>query len=261
MFYVETLRVRITLLWSFVALAAMCAVALGLLVLWPAQMRVVSHNDALCFVIVGWFAALITAIVGSILGSSLAVENCDHLELAWTKPIARTWYAAGLFLVDVLCMAIVFIAAFGLAYVTVSLYVGSAFPIPFDQDTAWKMARFMLFPVAWFGLGQALTSGSSGKVAGLVTGIMWPVFEFLSVLAAPRTVHAVQPLGSVWHTILSVLNLANPIGYFPFWEFDDRSSALREAFGYGLTTDTLALAAIAVLGVVIAMARWRRLEA
>jgi hypothetical protein len=261
MFYVETLRARITLFWSLVALGVMSTVALGLLVFLPAQMRVASHSDALCFVIVGWIAALLTAIVGSILGSSLAVENCEHLELAWTKPISRTAYAAGLFLVDLICLAIVFVTTFVLAYVMVSLYVGGPIHIPLDQDTAWKMARFMLFPVAWFGLGQALTSGSSGKIAGLVTGLMWPAFEFLSVLAAPRTVHAVQPLGSVWHTILSVLNLANPIGYFPFWEFDDRSSALREAFGYGLTIDTLALAAIAVLGVAIAMARWRRLEA
>ena len=68
-------------------------------------------------------------------------------------------------------------------------------------------------------------------------------------------------LGSIWHSILTAVNLINPIGYFPFWEFDDKSSALREFFGYGLTIDTLALGAIAILGVVIAMARWRRLEA
>jgi hypothetical protein len=261
MLYVETLRARITLFWSLIALGAMSAVALGLHVFLPAQMRVASHSDALCFVIVGWIAALLTAIVGSILGSSLAAENCDHLELAWTKPVSRTWYAGGLFLVDLICLAIVFVTTFVVAYVMVSLYVGGLFHIPFDQDTVWKMARFALFPVAWFGLGQALTSGSSGKIAGVITGIMWPVFELLSVLAARRAVHAVQPLGAAWHTVLSIVNLANPIGYFPFWEFDDKSSALREFFGYGLTIDTLALGAIAILGVVIAMARWRRLEA
>ncbi|HEY6358786.1 MAG TPA: hypothetical protein VIX35_11110, partial [Vicinamibacterales bacterium] len=212
MFYVEMMRTRITLLWSLFALGVLCAIALALLLLWPAQMRVTSYTDGMCFVIVGGIAALIAAIVGSILGSSLAVENCEHLEIAWTKPISRMGYAAGLFLVDLACLAIIFAVTFGLAYGMVSLYVGGPIHVPFDQDTAWKMARFMLFPVAWFGLGQALTSGSSGKIAGLVIGLMWPVFEFLSVLAAPRTVHAVQPLGSVWHTILSVLNLVNPIG-------------------------------------------------
>jgi hypothetical protein len=254
MFYVEMMRTRITLLWSLVTLGVLCAIALALLALWPSQMHVASHTDAMCFIVTGWIAALLTAIVGSILGTSLAVENCEHLELAWTKPISRTSYATGLLLVDLACLAIIFVVTFILAYALVSLYVGAPFHVPLDQDSAWKMARFTLFPVAWFALSQALTSGIRGAWAGAVIGIMWPVFELLSVLAT-------RPLGSVWHAILSFLNLANPIGYFPFWEFDDKSSALREFFGYGLTVDTLALAAIAILGVVIAMMRWRRLEA
>jgi len=254
MFYVEILRARTTLLWTLLGLIVLFVILLGLLALWPTHMQVAVRNDALSFQVVGWVAALVTAIVASILGSSLAVENCEHLELAWTKPISRTAYAAGLFLVDLACLAVIFVVTFGLAYVGVSLVVGGAIHVPLDADTAWKMARFSLFPVAWFGLGQALTSGSSGAWAGSITGIMWPVFELLSVLAA-------RPLGAVWHTVLSIANLANPIGYFPFWEFDDKSSALREFFGYGLTIDTLALAAIAILGVIVAMARWRRLEA
>jgi hypothetical protein len=254
MFFVEMMRARITLLWTLGGLAALTVSALALWLLWPDQMHIRSHNDAIAFVVVGWIAAIVTAIIASIVGSSLAVENCEHLEIAWTKPISRTGYAAGIFIVDVACLAIVFAVTFVLAYGMVSLYVGGPIHVPFDQDTAWKMARFMLFPAAWFGIGQALTSGARGAWAGAMLGIMWPVFELLSVLAT-------RPLGAVWHTILSIVNLANPIGYFPFWEFDDRSSALREFFGYGLTIDTLALAAIAILGVVIAMARWRRLEA
>jgi hypothetical protein len=254
MFYVEMMRTRITLLWTLFTLGVLCAIALALLLLWPANMHVASHTDAMSFIITGWIAALVTAIVASILGSSLAVENCEHLEVAWCKPISRTAYAAGLFLVDITCLAIIFTVTFAAAYGMVSLYVGGPFHVPLDQDTAWKMARFTLFPAAWFALSQALTSGIRGAWAGAVVGIMWPVFELLSVLAT-------RPLGSVWHTILSVANLANPIGYFPFWEFDDKSSALREFFGYGLTIDTLALGAIAILGVIVAMARWRRLEA
>jgi hypothetical protein len=254
MFYVERLRTRITLLWSFAALAVLCVVALALWLLWPTQMHVASHNDAIAFVVVGWIAAIITAIVASILGSSLAVENCDHLEVVWCKPISRTAYAGGLLLVDLACLAIIFVVTFVLAYGMVSLYVGGPIHVPFDGDTAWKTARFMLFPVAWFAIGQALTSGARGAWAGAVVGIMWPVLELLSVLAT-------RPLGAVWHTILSTLNLVNPIGYFPFWEFDDKSSALREFFGYGVTIDTLALGALAILGVIIALARWRRLEA
>jgi hypothetical protein len=254
MFYVEMLRARNALIWSLAALSAACLLAIALIAIWPAQMHVASRNDAMAFVVVGWIAAVVSAVVGSILGSSLAVENCDHLEVAWCKPISRTQYAAGLFLVDLGCLAIIFLVTFGVAYGVVSLYVGGPVHVPFDLDTAWKLARFALFPVAWFALSQALTSGIRGAWAGAVVGIMWPTLELLSVLATLR-------LGSIWHSILTAVNLINPIGYFPFWEFDDKSSALREFFGYGLTIDTLALGAIAILGVVIAMARWRRLEA
>lgn len=253
MFYVEMLRVRNTLLWTFGGLGLMCTVALALLALWPEQMHVKAHTDAAAFV-VGWIAALISAVVASVLGSSLATENCEHLEIAWTKPISRTAYAAGLFLIDLTCLGIIFVVTMAVAYSVASLYVGSPIHVTLDASNGWRFARLAMFPVAWFALGQALTSGIKGAFAGAVVGLSWPAAELLSVLAT-------RPFGSVWHSILSFVNLANPIGYFPFWEIDEKSSALREFFGYGLTTDTLALAAIAILGVVIAMARWRRLEA
>jgi hypothetical protein len=255
MFYVELLRARNTLAITVGGLLLLAGVAISTLVLWPSHLHVTSYAAQTAFDVIGWIAALVTAIVATILGSSLACENCEHLEIAWTKPISRTMYAAGLFLVDLACLALVFIAAVGITYSVVSLYVGGPVHVPFDASNAWRTARFALFPVSMFGLAQALTSGTRGAWAGGMVGAMWPVAELLSIVAA-------RPLNAVWHKIFAVINLVNPLGYFPFWEFDDtEGSALREFFGYGLTTDTLALAAIAILGVAIAMVRWRRMEA
>jgi len=255
MFYVELLRARNAILISGGIRILMAAIALTMLALWPDHLRVTSHNDQAAFYVIGWIAALIAAIVASFFSCSLASENCSHLEIAWTKPISRSKYAGGLFFVDLATLMLIFLAAGAIAYGVVSAYVGGPVHVTFDATNAWRVARFALFPIAWFGMGQALTAGISGAVAGAVTGLSWPIAELLSVLAT-------RPFTSTLHTILSVVNLANPIAYFPFWEFDDTAgSALREYFGYGLTTDTLALAALAILGVVIAMARWRRLEA
>jgi hypothetical protein len=255
MFYVELLRARNTILISAGIVILMAAIALAILALWPDHLRVTSHDEQAAFSTIGWIAALITAIVASFLSCSLASENCHHLEIAWTKPISRDKYAAGLFVVDLASLMLIFLAVAGIAYGVVSAYVGGPVHVTLDASNAWRAARFALFPIAWFGMGQALTSGISGAVAGAVTGLSWPVAELLSILAT-------RPFSSTWHTIFSVINLVNPIAYFPFWEFDDSTgSALREYFGYGLTTDTLALALLAVLGVAFALARWRRLEA
>ena len=255
MFYVEMMRARNALVISTAIFIVLAAIALLLLAAWPSHLRVTSSSGQAAFEVIGWVAALVTAIVATFFAISLAAENHEHLEIAWTKPISRTMYAAGIFLVDVAALAVFFIIAAGIAYGVVSAYVGGPVHLTLDGGNAWRAARFALFPVAWFGVGQALTSGVSGAWAGALAGLSWPVAELMSILA-------VRPFNATWHTIFSILNLPNPIGYFPFWEFDDSGrSALREFFGYGLTMDTLALAALAVLGVVIAITRWRRLEA
>jgi len=255
MFYVEMMRARNALVVSAAILVVLAGIALAMLAIWPDHLRVTSYNEQGAFELIGWLAALLTAIVATFFAISLAAENNEHLEIAWTKPISRTMYAAGIFVVDVASLAVIFCVAAGLAYGVVSAYVGGPVHLTFDGANTWRVARFALFPVAWFGVGQAMTSGVRGAWAAAVAGLSWPVAELMSVLA-------VRPFNATWHTIFSILNLPNPIGYFPFWEFDDSGqSALREFFGYGMTIDTLALAALAVLGVVIALARWRRLEA
>lgn len=254
MFYVEMLRTRITLMWSLIGLCVLCIVTVLLGAFMPG-MRYDPSQQPMAFVIVAWVATLVTAIVASFLGSSLATENCRHLELAWTKPISRSTRALGVFTIDIVALVAIFGMTFAAAYLAASFLDGHIIRVAFDQSMLPKMARFLLFPLAWFGLSQGLTAGLHGKTAGMTIGLTWPIAEGLSVLAA-------APFAAPLHNALAVVNIVNPISYFPFWTFDESvHHGLRPVFGFGLTIDVLALAAIAIIGLVIATFSWRRLEA
>lgn len=254
MFYTEILRARNTLQYSLLGLVLLGGAIVLAGLLFP-SMRFSPHEAATAVLVVGWSAALVTAIIASILGGSLAAVNCGHLELALTKPISRTKHVAGIFAVDLICLTLIFALVFGAAYLVASFLCGTFLAVSLDGANLLRLARFFAFPMAWFGLAQALTAGIRGQWAGSMIGISWPVTEALSILVA-------IPLLAPWRTIVSILNLPNPIAYFPFWSFDEAVKAgLRPQFGYGVANDAFALAAIAVVGLIVAAAQWRRVEA
>ena len=183
MFYTEMLRARNALQYTVLGLVLLSLAAVIGAALFPA-MRFSPNDAALAVLIVGWVAAIVTAIVASILGSSLAAENCGHLEIALTKPISRSKYAAGIFAVDLICLTIIFALIFGAAYCVASFLCGTLLNVPLDQTSLLRMARFFAFPMAWFGLGQALTASLRAQWAGGMIGMSWPTTEALSVLVA-----------------------------------------------------------------------------
>jgi len=254
MFYPEVIYGRKVVLWVLGIQSAAALVALAVAIIH--NLHVPPGSDAPAFQIVLWAAALVCAITGSILGSSLARER-SHLDLVWTKPTSRTRYAGGVLLVDVGYLLITFAGALAFGYLIASVLEGRPVAVAVAQAIISKNLGFLLFPLAWFGLTQALSAGVASQMAcGWLTGISWPVAGGLSVVSTWK-------LAAPFHAVLSFLNLVNPIGYFPFWEvFDDvRATPMRANFGYGLTIDTLALAALALVGVMVATALWRRLEA
>lgn len=255
MFYAEVLRGRKVTLWVCAILGAACALIALASALFPDKLRLTPGNDAPALATVLWGAAVASAIVASILGASLANENC-HLEFVWPRPISRARYAVGVQIVDLVYLVVTFASTVGVGLLIAWILNGRPLAIAFDQAFALKALRILIFPIAWFGLIQALTAGvKSNAAGGWIIGITWPTAEGLSILA---TLPLIAPL----HAALAFLNLANPIGYFPFWEaFDDsRGHSLRPYFGYGLSLDTAALAAIALVGIFVAVARWRRQE-
>lgn len=254
MFYVELLRIRIGLMWSAVA----CVLAVAGTAIAAAVCKCTAadtSNVALTLSEIAWTAALGGAIFASVFGGSLSYENNDHLPLTWTRPIGRTAQALGTMAFDSLAIVVVFALICAAGWAVASMLGGHVVPLTFDTPGWLALVRALAFPLAWFGLTQGLTSGYRGGRCGAIIGPMWPVLEGLFALT-------LLPLAAPLATTLRILNVANPINYFPFWESDERfHEHVRYAFGYGVTMDIVALALIALVGVAVAAARWRRVEA
>jgi hypothetical protein len=258
MFYVEQLRVRNGLLFTGLGLAVVLLVTAALAVgcpsaFGPGQCKGIdTSNTQVVLAIIGYAAALAAAIFGSIFGSSLAIENDGHLEIVWTRPISRTSNALGKLLIDVGAIITVFAACYATGWLVVGLLGDHPFNVSFDGQAMLKLARFLAFPLAWFGLTQALTAGIKGSWFGAIVGPLWPVCQALFAVG-------LLPLSAPWHKVWQIANIPNPIAYFPFWAFDETFHVYE--FGYGLVLDVIALAAIATIGITLATLRWRRLEA
>jgi hypothetical protein len=259
MFYVEQLRVRNGLLATVLGLAAVLIVSLALSLgcpslFGPGQCQGFSTGNAQAVLaIIGYSAAIAAAIFASIFGSSLAIENDGHLEIVWTRPISRTRNALGKLLIDVAAIVTVFALCYATGWLVVALLGDHPLNVAFDGQSMLKLARFLAFPLAWFGLTQALTAGIKGSWFGAIVGPLWPVCQGLFAVG-------LLPLSATWHKIWQIANIPNPIAYFPFWTFDENVFHVYQ-FGYGVALDVFALAAIATIGISLATLRWRRLEA
>jgi hypothetical protein len=258
MFYVEQLRVRNGLLFTGLGLATVLLVTSVLAVgcpslFGPAECHGFStSNGPVVLAIVGYAAALAAAIFASIFGSSLAIENDGHLEIVWTRPISRMRNALGKLLIDVAAIVAVFVLCYATGWLVAALLGDHPLNVTFDSQSMLKLARFLAFPLAWFGLTQALTAGIKGSWFGAIVGPLWPVCQGLFAVG-------LLPLPATWHKVWQIANIPNPIAYFPFWAFDETFHVYE--FGYGVVLDDLALAAIATIGISLATLRWRRLEA
>jgi hypothetical protein len=194
-------------------------------------------------------AGFIAAIVSTVLGSTLAQEN-DHLEVAWTRPRSRTGYATTLMAVDALGIIIAQLIVFAFIIAHMASYHPDQHLVAGPND-ALNAIRFMLFPLAWYGLIVALSASMRGR-AGVVQGLIWPIA--LGLTALPEA-----PLPGIWHRILVAISLINPISYISYSEHDNGI-----ATGAALSSATLAVAALAAIVVAswaAATYQWRRLQA
>jgi hypothetical protein len=254
MYYPELLRVRNGLLIALIALASVVA-SFALLIPPCRSCHVAVSAEAGTIAVIGWSAALLAAIFGSIYAASLACVSDGHLELAWTQPVNRTAQAIGILLIDIAGILAIFALAYGAGYLVGSLFEARWVQLSFDGASLLKTARYLAFPFAMFGLMQSISAGIKGGWYGAVIGPAWPVTMLLFGLTQ-------LPLVAPWHALARILNIPNPMMYFPYWEFDEGIRSFHTYdFGYGLPLDTLALSAIALVGMVVATLRWRRLEA
>ena len=194
-------------------------------------------------------AGIVAAIYGGIYGGSLSEENDGHLALAWTKPVSRTRYALVMMSVDLAFVASVFVLMVGFVAGIIGQH-GALRDVTVDRDAWFNLARFTLAAAAWYGLAQALTA-SLRQHSGTVRGVAVAIAAILLALG-------VADLPPFWHAAVKFVNFVNPLVYSAY-AYSAHTQQLNPLQTWGL--DLAALAAIAALGVTLALVQWRRLEA
>jgi hypothetical protein len=268
MYFKEFLRVRSALLWYTVTLALIAAfIVIVSLTTKPdtnshtdvVTVKTTQHGhvatttarlDELPWAALFGGAAMVAAIMATVLGSTLAQEN-GHLEVAWTKPRSRTRYATTLMAVDAGAIIIAHAIAFGFIIVPILLF-GKGERIVSAPSDALNVLRFVLFPLSWYGLIVALSASMRGR-AGMVQGLIWPVALTLAVLGQ-------VPLPDIWHRIFTALNRINPMSYV---EYRGHGSEVQIITSAGFSNVALAASVLALIVVVswfAATFQWRRLQ-
>jgi hypothetical protein len=260
--YKEFLRVRHALMWFAISIGV---TALGIIIINTAAHSghvsvVLDHGStkipksvAVPWVIFFAGAAWVAAIMSTILGSTLSQEN-EHLALAWTKPRSRTAYATALMLIDGAAILITQLLALAAIIVVFKLLAPSQVHLASGPDDALNVARFTLFPLAWYAVIVALSAQLRNR-AGIVQGLIWPIALGLGVLIT---------LPAPWRQIFGVINFVNPILYTSYHAGSvssgvviDSGDTLAISAGVG----ALAFIAFIVVSWFAATYQWRRLEA
>jgi hypothetical protein len=193
-------------------------------------------------------AGVVAAIYAGIYGGSLSEENDGHLALAWTKPVSRTRYALGTMGVDLAFVACIFVLTVAFAAAITAQHGALRF-LTIDRDAWFNLARFVLLAAAWFGVSQALTASLRVR-SGTVRGVAVAIAAILLGLGA-------ADLPSHWSALVKFANYFNPLAYGTY--SDAQTQPLYPFATWGI--NLAALAAIATLGVTLALVQWRRLEA
>ncbi|MDP9019019.1 MAG: hypothetical protein M3N19_11965 [Candidatus Eremiobacteraeota bacterium] len=194
-------------------------------------------------------AGMIAAIFATIIGGSLSKENDGHLELAWTKPISREAYAATVFAVD----AVGIVVAGALMLLTLAACTAIAIGMPqftADSGTLPTALKALLFPLAWYGIGQLLTA-SMRRGGGIVVGLMWVAALMIPAMLAFDNAFV--------RTVLRAVDTLNPMAYFG--QFSMPGIPSPTLLAHNATSDIAALFALTIIAAIASLLQWRRLEA
>lgn len=254
MAYTEILRVRRCLLVYSIIVVALTLLSIGGVLSSPEHGIVLNdtpgrhpnHTDAIPLSVLLLIAGYITAIVASILGTSLSAER-NNVSQAWTKPVSRERFALTYMGVDALGL----LAAFALMLVVgelLSLWaVGVGRFISVDAHIVDYLLLGLGVTFAYYGVVQALGVGI-GR-GGIVAGLSWPVGFALVLLAAVQ-------LPSVIHVAIVGLNFLNPIAYLTSVGGGRPDSVLPVA----LPVRIALVWVLAVVSCATAIVIWKRLE-
>jgi hypothetical protein len=200
------------------------------------------------------FGCVIALIVATMLGAPFAREGDGHLEIALTKPIGRTAFAALTMAVDAAGIA----AAVGIGIVF-AIGMQALFEMPhisFGIVDAVALAIALLAALAWYAMLAAATA-SLRRSYGAIQGFAWPVaLIVLALTALPQT----TLLFTAIHDAAWLLSRIDPLAYAHF-----RAGGLTIDGHPVLQTPWLgqitALAALTAGYGVLAAFQWHRAEA
>lgn len=154
-------------------------------------------------------AGTLAAVYATFAAATLPCENESHSAYAWTKPVSRLRYAAGIVSVGAIVVVASWILGLLAAAVTFAL-MGGHLLAQTRQSVELDALRYFVYPFAWFGLLTALTASLRRASFGSVVGVAWPVAILLAMFSGAATVTPLRQM--IW-----ALNLINPMHYFSGW--------------------------------------------
>lgn len=201
-------------------------------------------------------AGIVSLIVATILGAPFARENDGHLEIAWTKPVAREPLAIATIGVDLAGILGAFVITM------VCLFAGHLiFEVPhfvLGPYALIGLAVCLAGSAAWYGILCAATA-SLKRGYGVVIGFAWPV---ALVIAGLGHIDPSQgALAAIIHTVVTPLVWLDPLTYLHVGSGADSAGGPAQMSVVTLGHDATILAILAVAYLALAVVQWRRVEA
>jgi hypothetical protein len=191
------------------------------------------------------FGVFVALVVATVLAAPFAHENNGHLNITWTKPIARERLALAIMGVDVVGI----LAAFALGVVT-AIASGLLFGRVNFATTSqiWEiLAGSLAITFAWYALLNAVTA-SLRRGYGIVLGLAWPVALLVTVLGTNEKLRETT-FGAILHAIFWPISRLDPIAY-------------ANGPGDELAPGAFVAAIVMILAYgALAIVQWRRVEA
>jgi hypothetical protein len=199
-------------------------------------------------------AGFIALIVGMILAGAFARENDGHLEIALTKPIARTELSIRIMLVDIAGIVGAWIMGVVAAYFAVALFFGPHIGV--TAGDAQLAVAVILGAIAWYALLCCATA-SLKRNYGIILGIAWIPGQFIPLLA--RIPNDAPPLLGLLRVIATPLSWIDPFTYARISVALPSAAETLRAYPYAVEIPVLAVLTIAYA--LFAILQWRRVEA
>ncbi|HET9394253.1 MAG TPA: hypothetical protein VFO29_12125 [Candidatus Rubrimentiphilum sp.] len=199
--------------------------------------------------------ALITA---TMLGGALAKENDGHLEIAWTKPVAREKLALASIGVDMATILVSQLATVLLIVLVCAMFIMPTFST--DALTLPAVLLTLLGPLAWYACLTAF-SASLKRGLGMVVGLGW-----LAAIAIPgieqATAFSTNDVGLAIHGVFKALTYIDPIQYVHIsFHASAGGPGMRSMPADPLGMSVVLLLVLTAAYVAAAVLQWRRVEA